>query len=199
MKKTAIFIPVVDRIDNIRRIIPNIRANTSLPFTIYVITDNQEIIDYCHQNKVKVFSNGKKTYIERINWLYQNTKEPYFFTGCDDLEFSSGWLKEAMSKNKDVVGVNNTINDLPISFLIKRKYIETQSGCFDFEDVVFCPLYHHYFCDIEMIATARKRMVYGYAEKSIVRHLAKESQAREFVLQDQDMWMRRKRGLKLRI
>ena len=198
--RTAIFIPVVDRFNNIVKIIPNIRATTQKPFSIYVITDNKRIIEHCRREKVRVFSNQAKTYIERINWLYKHTNEPLFFTGTDDIKFSPGWLDEAKKINKPVVGVNNTITPIPTHFLIKRSYIREKSGCLDFKGVVFCPLYRHFFCDIELIATAKQRGDYGYAEKAAVKHLVGDnSLAKPYILQDQGTWQKRKIGLKLRI
>jgi hypothetical protein len=123
------------------------------------------------------------TYAAKIRVGLQVTQEALVFTAADDLEFEDGWLEAAMAYLADglvhVVGVNDMIDRAneprfrarvhASHFLMTRAYA-TQPTV-DGQPGPFSLAYHHQFVDDELIATAKARNVYAYAEDAHVPHL----------------------------
>ena len=87
--------------------------------------------------------------------------------------FEKGWLEGLMGgagKGYGVVGANDGYNPMATNFLIKREYIEKQSGCIDTPGVIFYPKYQHNFVDVELLATAKKRNQYVQVVNAKVTH-----------------------------
>lgn len=115
------------------------------------------------------------TYAEKINAGVRSTEAELLFLGADDLDFHVGWLEAARKLMVDgigVVGVNDLIprtRDHATHFLMARWYAE-QPTIDDGEGPLHTG-YSHWRIDDELIATAKKRRVYAYAEDSYVEHL----------------------------
>lgn len=145
------------------------------------------------------------SYAEKINRGVEVTGEMTIFTGADDLDFQPGWFeaaKAAMVDGVEVVGVNDLIDrkrDHATHFLMTRAYAERPT--IDGEAGPLCAGYWHWYCDDELIATARKRGVYAYAADSNVKHLhpmagnakydATYQKGRERMRQDRRLFQRR--------
>ena len=174
-EKVAILIPTVDRLENIKKCVGSIKENTILPYKIYIMTSDASISNWCIDNKIAFYMDEGDDirYNTRINFMFKNTNEPYLFTGSDDIVFEKGWLEGLMGgagKGYGVVGANDGYNPMATNFLIKREYIEKQSGCIDTPGVIFYPKYQHNFVDVELLATAKKRNQYVQVVNAKVTH-----------------------------
>lgn len=111
-------------------------------------------------------------YAAKIRVGVEHTRERLIFTAADDLEPQTGWFEAAKAGGAEVVGVNDLVprrREHATHFLMTRSYAERPT--LDGQPGPFFEGYSHWYCDDELIATARKRGVYAYAEHSHVRHL----------------------------
>jgi hypothetical protein len=118
---------------------------------------------------------GGGSYAAKINAGVGLTTEPYVFAGADDLEPQPGWFEAAKAPMVDgigVVGVNDLIErrrEHATHFLISRAY--AQQSAIDGSSGPFFEGYHHWYCDDELLATAKHRGAYAYAPEAKVLHL----------------------------
>ena len=95
---------------------------------------------------------------------------------ADDIIFVDRWLEAAVIAMADpdvgVVGTADPLWPLPdhsTHSLVRRRYVEEQSGCVDLHDTVLYP-YWHGFTDHELVGVAKSRRAYVYCEHSQVEH-----------------------------
>lgn len=114
-------------------------------------------------------------YATKINSGVELTDEPLIFTAADDLDPQAGWFEAAQAAlvhGAQVVGVNDLIERSrhhATHFLLTRAYAEQPA--IDGTRGPFFEGYSHWYCDDELLATARKRGVYAYAPDAEVLHL----------------------------
>lgn len=117
------------------------------------------------------------TYAEKTRAGVEATVEELILTGADDLEPCPGWFEAAKAHLRNgvqVVGVNDMIErphrlEHSTHFLMRRAYAERPT--IDGKPGPFFHGYSHSFTDDELIATARARGVYTYAQDARLRHL----------------------------
>jgi len=178
--KTAIFIPTFGRPQRVTEIAEELCAATTAPYRLYFIVEKHDPDTLAAVERVDatlIMNPGPPTYASCINSAYAQTDEPYLFTGADDLNFHPGWLAAAVNCMSDpaidVVGTADPLHnarDHSTHSLVRRKYIEEQSGCMDRPNTVLYP-YWHGWTDHEFLGVAKARGVYYYCEKSLVEHL----------------------------
>jgi hypothetical protein len=174
MDKTAIFIPSLNRPHLLKGLVLNIREMTPEPHAIYFMVSDDESIKVLDSLNVNYWrDSGDTRYVTRMNYMYKHTIEPYMFMSSDDILFHKDWLKNVLTKmdNYSVVVGDDMLNANGTMALIKRKYIDEQSGCVDTPDVLFYPGYGHDFADTEQFETAMHRGVFTRAHDSVVEHL----------------------------
>lgn len=174
----AILVPVLNRPGNVAPLLASIAATTPEPYRVLFIADPDD-----RAQREAINAAGAHTLVQRggyatkINTAVAATNELFVFLAADDLRFQPGWLEAAkayMSGATMVVGVNDLIErperrGHATHFLITRAYatlptIDGRRG----------PLhegYTHNFVDDELIATARHRNTYAYAQDAHVQHL----------------------------
>jgi hypothetical protein len=116
-------------------------------------------------------------YSEKCNRGVGLTSETLIFTAADDLEPRVGWFEAALASMVDsteVVGINDLIDrprrpEHATHFLLTRRYAEQPT--IDGGSGPFHTGYVHWYCDDEMVATARHRGVYAYAAAAEIDHL----------------------------
>ena len=114
-------------------------------------------------------------YASKITHGVKQTDEPLIFTGADDLNPHPHWLEQAeahLTEAVQVVGVNDLIPRRRVHtthFLMTRAY--ARQPTIDGKPGPFFHGYRHWFCDDELIATAKHRNAYSYAADSMVEHL----------------------------
>lgn len=166
----AIFTPTSYRSQNIERLINSIRETSEV--TAYFIHPSDDGDSWKELNKQfqphtkNLFwwhdnPEGDTRFVKRIQSMYEQTDEEWFLTGADDVVFHPGWLEEARPymHTHSVISFDDMCNpNVPgTNFLIRRSYIEEQSGVIDSPNTVFCQDYFHNFCDNELVETASKR------------------------------------------
>ena len=172
MSKIAIFIPSLNRPDKLEPLINNIRENTKVSYKCYFVVSDNKSIEILERLGQTFFKDNGDSYINRMNFLYKNTTEPYMFMGSDDIWFTPNWDTELMKMTKefDVIVGDDCLNPAGTMALISRKYIKKYSGCIDTPDVLFYPGYKHNYADTEQFFTARHRGVFTRCMDSKVEH-----------------------------
>lgn len=182
MAPVVILVPVLGRPGKVASFLEDAKAAAVDARVLFIATEGDrgelEALTRAKADFLVVPDPG--TYPVKINAGYRVTTEPFLFLGADDLHFHPGWLPAAMAKMADGIGVVGT-NDLynprvlqgrhSTHSLVRRSYIEEQSGVADNPDTVLHPGYRHWFCDDELVGTAQRRRVYAHAHASIVEHL----------------------------
>lgn len=159
---------------------------SEVSYEVYLLCspEDTEQIKICedtgHTTWVMEWQSGRADFAKKINWAYEHTEQPWFFQGADDIRFSRGWDTEALrvaERHKaGVVGTNDLHNPLvrnrqhATHILVRRKYIEDWGGTFDNTGIVFSERYDHQFVDNELIALAKLRRQWAFAEKAVVEH-----------------------------
>jgi len=121
----------------------------------------------------------KETYPCKINYGISITEEPWILSGADDVFFDTGWweaTKPLRNAGAKFIGLNDLSNPRVMSgshsthVLIKRDYINDY-GVIDRPGVLYHEGYNHWFCDDEMVITAKIRGEFTHCSNSYVVHL----------------------------
>lgn len=171
MTELAFLCPVLNRPGNVEPLLRAIYSSTPLVRVLFIADPN----DYDELAVLKDFDCEvlihPGTYPQKINAGIRATDEPLIFTGADDLEPRPGWLTAAKQCEAEVVGVNDLIprqRDHQTHFVVTRAYAE--QGQIDGEPGLMHEGYEHSCVDDELIAVAKHRGVYAYAENALVKH-----------------------------
>lgn len=174
----AILVPVLARPQNVAPLLTSIRNSTPEPFRVLFICDPGDIAEQdaiAHAGGEMISPGGN--YASKIRAGVEATTENLVFLGADDLRFRAGWLEVASSMlvgRIQVAGVNDVIRrphrpQHATHFLMTRAYAELPM--LDGKPGPLSTEYIHSFTDDDLIATATKRGVYGYAQHAHVEHL----------------------------
>jgi hypothetical protein len=177
MSNLAVLVPVLRRPGRVAPLLQAFAATTP-DYSLYFITDPDDAGERkaIHDAGGTILCELPGSYAEKINKAVTLTREPLLFLGADDLEPQLGWFDAAHSKlleqGAQVVGINDMLKrsrELATHFLITREYAERPiiTG----EPGPLCEQYAHNCVDDELLATAKHRGVYAYAEDALVRHL----------------------------
>lgn len=171
----VVVVPVLDRP---HRVAPTIEgfARTAPGCRVLFVADPDDADELAALRKAGAeFIAPGGNYASKIRAGVEHTSEPLIFTAADDLEPQDGWLEAAYvatASGSEVIGVNDLVprqREHATHFLLTRGYAETPA--IDGSPGPFFEGYSHWFCDDELIATARARGLYAYAAFSHVRHL----------------------------
>ena len=177
----AILVPVLNRPANVAPLMRSIRATTPDPYRVLFICDPG---DTAEQDAIAavggwMISPGG-SYASKINAGFNETHEPWLMLAADDLRFHPEWLQRALRWATDQIGVIGT-NDLcnprvmcgqhSTHSLVRRGYVDQESGVVDEPGRVLHEGYMHEYCDDEFVQTAMARGRYVHAFDSIVEHL----------------------------
>lgn len=184
---TAIFIPTFGRSEKLNHVAEDVCRVTKDAVVYFVVeSDDEATVRTCRALELKfpvqtITNNHAKNYAGAINAAYEQTDEPYFFCGADDLHFRSFWLENALKKMKDhvqVVGTNDFLNPYVLQgnhathYLVDRRYVDEFGGTFDeVPGVVLDEQLTHNFTDTEFIDVAKERGVFEPCLDSHVKHL----------------------------
>lgn len=174
----AILIPVLRRPHRVGAVLRSIRASTPDARVLFICDpdDEQQQAAVTAAGETPVIYGG--SYAVKINAGIKRTTEPLLFLGADDLHFHAGWLPAAASHMTGRIGVVGT-NDLgnrrvvagehATHSLIARWYADL--GTIDEAGKVLHEGYRHCFCDDELVATAKHRGAWAFADDAVVEHL----------------------------
>lgn len=177
----AILVPVLARPQNVAPLLASIRSSTPEPHRVLFICDAGDTAEQdaiAREGGWMVSLGG--SYASKINAGFEATTEPWVFTAADDLRFHPDWLPRALrwaTPDTGVIGTNDLCNPRVMCgqhsthSLVRRSYIEAESGVVDAPGKVLCEGYAHEYCDDELVATAMARGRYVHAFDAIVEHL----------------------------
>lgn len=122
---------------------------------------------------------GRADWARKILAAYEATSEEFLLLAADDVSFEPGWDVEALAMfdryDVGVVGTNDLANpsvkrgDHSCHPLVSRGYCELH-GTIDGPGAPVTTVYHHQWVDSEMVATAKARGCWAFADRSIVKH-----------------------------
>lgn len=179
MKKLAVFLPTYRRPDVLAGVAKNLEENTKNSFTLYfgLEKDDTAGIEAAKATGHKVVINQYEPgYSNTIQTIYENSNEPFFLHANDDFIFNKDWDEAPLSmfdrEDLMVVGLRQTETDQHGSAIcmVRRKYIEEQSGVIDMPNRVFYP-YKHNYVDTEFTQTAQKRGVWAKCGPQVINHM----------------------------
>ena len=182
-----ILIPVLGRPQNAQRVVDSITANTSVDYRIWFICtwEDDAQIAACRATRQEPIIIGRDSgpgdYAFKTNFGFRHTNGEFVLNGADDLDFSPGWDRMALTemvKNKiGVVATNDMANrqvkrgEFGTHNLIRRSYILERGGTREgTPGVVMHEGYDHSYVDRELCDVAQARGVYAFAKRSVVRH-----------------------------
>lgn len=170
---TAILLPSLWRPAGLDRVLHNIRDTTPEEHAIYVAVDkaDEPSIEVCQTHEVEWFTDDAGWFCERIQFLFEQSTEPWFFTGSDDIVHTPGWLSGCFKAVTDAVKVvcpSDGHNPKGTNFLVNREYVLERGGNFDTPGNVYHPDYQHNYSDDELVNTAIHRSVYSRAYDVLV-------------------------------
>lgn len=169
----GVYIPTYGRPKKLQQVADNLKQNTKGEYKLYWCVesfDRESILAAKDTGYPVIINEGKSTYSDALQTIYEQTNEPVFIWANDDFYFLKDWDEKPMQMMEadpgiGVLGIddgNPQTNYTAISF-IRRKYIEEQSGVIDMPNRVLYP-YNHNYCDNELTETAQHR---GAWDKSI--------------------------------
>lgn len=172
-----ILIPTYKRAAKLQRVVDNIREVSGTPHRILFIyeTDDEESKDAALACGADAALNPwEPSFSNALQTGYEVTKNPFFLPANDDFDFQQGWDIAALDAMADpavqVVGIADGAGSCTAITLIRRSYIETQSGVIDMPNRVFYP-YNHNYVDTEFAATAKARGVLKEVPESVIVHM----------------------------
>lgn len=175
----GIYLPTYGRPKKLKSVAQNIEQATKSPFKLYWGVepfDRESILAAKDTGHPVILNEGKATYSDALQTIYEQTSEPIFFFANDDFLFLDDWDEEPLKKMEadkgmGVLGVsdgNPQTGYTAISF-IRRSYIEGQSGVIDMPNRVLYP-YNHNYVDNELTETAQFRGVWGFCSAPCIEH-----------------------------
>lgn len=173
----AVIVPALARPHRAGPLTESLRASTTVSYRVVFVCDPLDVEEQQAATEagaeVLIVDGG---YAAKINMAVRETVEPFVFTGADDIVFQPGWFEAAQAEMARtgalVVGVNDMLRRRrrthATHFLVAREY--ALEPCIDGSRGPLFEGYSHSFTDDELIATARHRGVYSYAERACVEH-----------------------------
>lgn len=178
----AILVPVLGRPHRVRPFLAGVEQTVPGAHVVFIGDPH----DQAQREAIEAYSGPVKVsdhypggnYASKIRFGVEATDEPLIFTGADDLEFRPNWLKKAkvhLGNGCEVVGVNDLCSERvkagvhATHFLMTRAYAERST--IDGQPGPFFDGYSHWFCDDELVATAKHRGAIRFALDAHVAHL----------------------------
>lgn len=173
---TAILIPSLNRPQNLRRVVENIReATPEAHFILFCVSDanSRDILDELGEWYLDDSDCEDRRYVTRMNKLIDHIDDAEtIFFGSDDVIHHKGWLSAAlkvMDTGPSMVVCNDLHNLAGTQAVIRRDYLDR--AVFDAPGKAFHPGYSHNFADNEMFYTANVRGEMAHARDAVVEHL----------------------------
>lgn len=171
----AVLIPTLDRADKLAALVENIHETTVNDHCVYLVieaSDGDTLLQSIQLDTRDVIGKFGSCAMA-MNMGYRASVEPFVFTGNDDLKFHHGWDEAALAKMDDehhIVGTNDGSGDCKCFALVRRSYIEKESGVFDRPNTLW-HTYAHLCADTEFAHYAKLRGVWADAPDSLTEHL----------------------------
>lgn len=128
-----------------------------------------------------VINTHTANYAGALNTAYEQSENPWIFTGADDLIWHDGWDTDCLLVADDwfhVIGTNDLLNTAVLAgyhsthSLVARDYLDQVGGVADEGPGSFYPeCFDHNYCDTEFINTAKMRGRFRPCLDAVVEHL----------------------------
>lgn len=170
-----IILPTVNRADRLADLVANIHEATKTPHTIYLVmeaTDRDSIDAAAKLDTIDVIGDFGACSVA-VNFGYWGSDSPFFAVANDDVRFHEGWDEIALDRFTDdlhVVGLNDGSGDCKCFHLVRRSFIEDESGVFDKPNTVY-HTYKSQCVDTEFSLYAQVRNVYTEAPGAVLEHI----------------------------
>lgn len=180
-QQVDVFIPTLNRPQNIEPLMTSLRASTGLATPWFIIEEGDDAtlaeVERCGAYWIE----RSGTFAEKINHAYRQTEAPWLFLAGDDVRFRPGWLDHTQDIARryaaNVIGTNDLANpsvmrgEHATHMLVSRRYVEQHGASFDGPNIVCHEGYRHWFVDNEIVAAAKKRHTFQMAMAAEVEHL----------------------------
>ncbi|MBA3678786.1 hypothetical protein H0W80_01135 [Candidatus Saccharibacteria bacterium] len=175
----GIYIPTFGRAGKLQQVADNIKEATNSEYKLYwgvEAHDRESILAAKDTGAEAIVNTGNPCYSDALQEIYENSDEDIFFWANDDFLFLKDWDVAPLKKLEEnpqvmVLGVHdgNPNTKYHSISIIRRKYIEEQSGVVDMPNRVLYPYLHNYVDD-ELANTAKARGVWDFCETPCIHH-----------------------------
>lgn len=181
----ATIIPVLNRPQNVGRTVWSWNESRTPGILVFVVEldDLDELIEvHKHVNdRVHMIEVVEaRTWPEKINTAIRQIPADWYLCAADDVLFHKGWWKATQQLRHDpaigVIGTNDMGNPRVLAGehtthpLIRRQYILEQ-GTLDEPGKAIHEGYRHWYCDDELVITAKMRGAWAFCREARVQHL----------------------------
>lgn len=210
---TLIVVPVLNRPGRVAPFLASLEASGADADVLFMGTvgDDGELaeLDAHGARHIDITWQLGGDFARKVNTALAGSEHPYIFVCGDDVAFGPGWLDEAVAvqhaTGAGIVGTQDLHNlrvlagEHATHWLITREYVS--EGSIDDPRRLLHEGYVHNFVDDELLATAKRRDAWSFADGSIVEHLhpnyglaAKDTtytMARRYFAYDRELFGRR--------
>lgn len=170
----AVVVPTVNRADMLPALVANIHEATENDHRVYLVMEKDDTASLKAAagldtvDVVGTFGSCSTA----VNAGYWASTEPFVAVTNDDCVFHQGWDTKALqrfSESVHVVGMNDGLGDCKCFPMVRRSFIEAESGVFDKPNQIF----HEYKSqgpDTEFTFYAMLRGVWDSAPDAVVEH-----------------------------
>jgi hypothetical protein len=185
----ATIIPVLGRPQNVEPLIESFIESKTPGWLVFVhqlddIDETLEIHRNQHENRHLFVRNipvvDATTWPQKINVAVEEINANWYLCGADDIRFHRGWWQATLIARQNtqigVIGTNDLGNPRVIAGehtchpLIRREYI-LQHGTWDQPGKAIHEGYRHWYCDDELVITAKMRGAWQHCPDAIIEHL----------------------------
>ena len=155
MKRVAVLIPTMGRPHRVAPVLASLLASSDQVQPYYLACANDpETVAAIRAFDVPLFLCEGPSWPHKINQGYLRTREPWIFTGADDLHFAPGWIEKAapyFAWFEGIVGTNDLCNpdtatgENSTHMFISRAYAD-QHGTIDGPGAITHEGYRHHRC-----------------------------------------------------
>lgn len=180
----ATLVPVLDRPQNVEPLIMSWRTSRTPGILVFIveIDDIDELIAV-HEHQVPgveiLTVLDAHTWPEKINVGVSEVLADWYLCAADDIGFTAGWWQATMPARQNprigVIGTNDLANPRVIAGdhtchpLLRRRYIIEQ-GTWDQPGRAIHEGYKHWYCDDELVITAKLRDAWQFCPEAIIEH-----------------------------
>lgn len=183
MKQIALIIPTRHRVENLKKLLPNIRDNLSQVNTYFVHNeDDKETAEFLKSVKSEfdfkvLVCPGRHR--ASVNYGFENSTEPFIFAGGDDIIFhKDADLKMLKTMEDQRVNVTGGMDDWLVSKskihtghpLIRRTYVMELGGAWGEPGNFYPSVLDHFHSDLEVEQLAHARGCFKLTEDAYVEH-----------------------------
>lgn len=181
----ATIIPVLNRPQNVGRTVWSWRESRTPGILVFVVEldDIDELIEvHKHVNErihmIEVVE--AHTWPEKINTAISQIAADWYLCAADDVLFHKNWWAATKQLRDDptigVIGTNDMGNPRVLAGehtthpLIRRQYVLEQ-GTLDQPGQAIHEGYRHWYCDDELVITAKMRNAWAFCREARIQHL----------------------------